>query len=306
MVRDSVGNVRNSEVSAQGRGAGERDLEGRQFLLTGATEGLGKAAALEFAGRGAAIAFTARNPEKGARVAAELRAAAGPDRIELLTGDLSRLADVRRVAAEFRAKHDRLDVLVNNAGGVFTGRQASPDGFELTFALNHLAYFLLTTELIDLLRRTPGARVVSTASGAHMIGRLDLDAVAKKDSRRAGFRAYGDSKLANILFTGELARRLAGSGATANCFHPGWVATGFGLNNGGPAGLFIKYIAPVLARTPRKGAETLVWLATSPEAAKFSGEYFHDRRPASRSKLAKDDDLSRRLWELSEKLCAQA
>jgi NAD(P)-dependent dehydrogenase (short-subunit alcohol dehydrogenase family) len=209
-----------------------RDLEGKVFLVTGATEGIGKAAALEFARRGAALTIVGRNPEKSERVKAELEAAAGGP-VELLLGDLSKLADIRAVALAFKAKHDRLDVLVNNAGGVFNKRALSADGFEMTFALNHLGYFLLTRELLGLLEKTPGARVVSTSSGAHAMGKIDFDDIAKRPSGKAGFSVYGASKLANILFTRELSRRLSGSGAVANCLHPGFVQTGFGLNNGG-------------------------------------------------------------------------
>jgi NAD(P)-dependent dehydrogenase (short-subunit alcohol dehydrogenase family) len=278
-------------------------LEGKVFLVTGATEGIGKAAALAFARRGATLALVARSREKGERVVAELKAASGNDRVELLVGDMSSLADVRAVADAFRAKHDRLDVLVNNAGAVFTDHRLSADGVEMTFALNHLGYFALTTRLLDLLRKTPGSRVVSTSSGAHQTGRLDLATVAKRDGS-AGFAAYGDSKLANILFTRELARRLAGTSVTANCFHPGFVHTGFGLNNGGFLKWALGWVSPLFARTPEKGAETLIWLATSPEAEKVNGEYFHDLKIARTTRRAKDDDLAKGLWELSEKLAA--
>ncbi|MGK3979620.1 SDR family NAD(P)-dependent oxidoreductase [Sorangium sp. So ce118] len=184
-----------------------------------------KAAALEFARRGATLVIVGRSKEKSERVVSELAAASGNDRIELLLGDLSRLADVRAVADAFRAKHDRLDVLVNNAGAFFNECRLSADGIEMTFALNHVAYFLLTTRLLDLLQKTHGARVISTSSGGHRVGKVDLATIAKRDGR-AGMRAYGDSKLANILFTRELARHLAGSGATANCYHPGFAGAG--------------------------------------------------------------------------------
>ena len=195
---------------------------------------------------------------------------------------MSKIADVRAVADAFRAKHDRLDVLVNNAGAVFNDYQLSADGIEMTFALDHLAYFVLTTRLLDLLQKTPGARVVSTSSGAHQMGKIDLATIAKRNGS-AGWRAYGDAKLANILFTRELARRLAGSSATANCFHPGFVRTGFGLNNGGFLKWALGWVGPLFGRTPEKGAETLVWLATSPDAAKYNGDYFHDLRVARTS-----------------------
>ncbi len=280
----------------------EKDLAGKVFLVTGATEGIGKAAATEFAKRGASLTIVGRNPEKSERVKAELEAEAGGP-VELMLGDLSKLDDIRRVAADFKAKHDRLDVLVNNAGGIFQKYQLSPDGFEYTFALNHLGYFLLTHELRPLLEKTPGARVVSTSSGAHRMGKMNLEEIAVRPSKRAGFPAYGDSKLANILFTRELAKRLASSGAVANCFHPGFVYTGFGQNNGGFFAGSVKLAASMFARTPQKGAETLVWLATSPDAAKVSGEYFHDKKIAATKPLAKDDALAKSLWDLSAQLC---
>jgi NAD(P)-dependent dehydrogenase (short-subunit alcohol dehydrogenase family) len=275
-------------------------------LLTGATEGIGKAAGRVFTERGATLALTARNREKGQRLVAEWQAATGNERIELFVGDLSKLADVRAVAKAFRARHDRLDVLANNAGALFTKYALSPDGFEMTFALNHLSYFLLTHELVDLLERTKGARVVSTSSAAHRSGKIDLDTIARRPSKKVGFPTYCDSKLANILFTRVLARRLAGTGVTANCFHPGFVRTGFGHNDGGFMSAAIAVSSALFARTPEKGAETLVWLATSAEAASHTGEYFHDCAVGRTAPLASDDALADGLWTLSEKLCGLA
>lgn len=280
-----------------------RDLQGKVFLVTGATEGIGKAAALEFARRGASMTLVGRNLEKTERVLGELKAASGNGELDAIVQDLSSLAGVRAVAEEFKARRSRLDVLVNNAGAVFMNYLTSADGFEMTFALNHLSWFQLTSLLLDRLEAAPGARVVSTSSAAHAIGKMDLANVVRRQKGYSAHGAYGDSKLANILFTRELARRLAGTGVTANCFHPGWVSTGFGLNNQGFAAKLIELSAPLLARTPEKGAETLVWLATSSEAAAFNGEYFHDKKVAKPSKLARDAELGARLWELSESLC---
>jgi retinol dehydrogenase 12 len=282
------------------------DLDGKVFLMTGATEGIGKAAAKVFAARGATLVVTARNREKGERLVADWKTTTGNPRIELLVGDLSKLADVRAVAEAYRARHDRLDVLVNNAGALFTSYELSADGFEMTFALNHLSYFLLTHEVEPLLARTGGARVVSTSSGAHRSGKLDLATVAQRPSKKIGFPTYCDSKLANILFTRVLARRLAGAGVTANCFHPGFVRTGFGQNNHDWMKTAINVSSFLFARRPEKGAETLVWLATSPEAARHSGEYFHDCAVARTAPLAHDDGLADGLWSLSEKLCGLA
>lgn len=287
-----------------------KELEGKVILVTGATEGIGKVVALDLLRRGATVAIVGRNKEKSERVAAELRAQSGSEELELYLGDMSLIAGIRGVAAAFKAKHDRLDVLINNAGGVFTEFQLTADGIERTFALNHLGYFLLTVELVDLLKRAGRARVVSTSSGAHQMGDgIDLSRIVKRDRglgyKALGYQAYGESKLANILFTRELARRYGADGITATCVHPGWVNTGFALNNKGSIlASMTGVVAPLLARTPEKGAETILWAATSPEAASLNGEYLHDKKVAKTSKKAKDEALARELWALSERLCA--
>jgi len=278
------------------------DLQGKVFLVTGATEGLGKAAAREFAKRGAELVLVARNKEKGERVVAELRKATGDNDISLMVADMSSIADIKRAAAEFRAYDTKLDVLVNNAGALFTDYQLSKDGLEMTFALNHMGYFGVTFSLLDLLKRTQGARVVSTSSLGHKIGKFELGRIAKREPGHAGWAAYGESKYANILFTRELARRLEGSGATANCFHPSFVNSGFGLNNGGFLKLAFSVVSPIFARTPEKAADTLIWLATSPEAASHTGEYFSDRRITKVVEPKHSGELAGGLWELSEKL----
>lgn len=278
-----------------------KELDGKIFLVTGATEGIGKAAALAFAKEGASLALVGRSRDKTERTVGELKAASGNGNIESLIGDMSSIAEVRAVAQKFRDTHDRLDVLVNNAGAVFKEYAVSADGLEMTFALNHVGYFVLTTALLDLVKQTPGARIVSTSSGAHMTGKVDLQTIAKRNGK-AGFSAYADSKLANILFTRELARRLEGTSATANCMHPGFVQTGFGLNNPGWMASLIKVSGSLFARTPEKGAETLVWLATSAEAGQHNGQYFHDKKVARISKRAQDDALAKGLWQLTEKL----
>jgi NAD(P)-dependent dehydrogenase (short-subunit alcohol dehydrogenase family) len=283
-----------------------KELHGKNILVTGATEGIGKAAALEMARRGARLTIVGRNREKTARVLEAVRAAGAADADSIL-GDLSVLADIRAVARAYRERADRLDVLVNNAGAVFTSYATTPDGFERTFALNHLGYFLLTRELRPLLAASQGARVVSTSSLAHRMGRIELDEIARRERRKdAGFRPYGDSKLANILFTRELSRRLAPQGGVANCFHPGYVATGFALNNGDLLSKVQALVGPLVARTPEKGAETLVWLAASEAGGRASGEYFSDKKVSSTSKAARDDGLAAALWALSERLCGEA
>lgn len=278
------------------------DLEGRVILLTGATEGIGKAAAHELARRGATLVLVGRNREKGERLVGELKSSSKNSNIDLSIGDLSSLADVRAIAAEFRRKHDRLHVLVNNAGAVFKDYALSKDGIELTFALNHMAYFALTQELLALLKETPGARIVCTSSHAHRGGHVDVQTIATRPDRRAGFPAYCDSKLANILFTKELARRLLGTNVSVNCFHPGFVHSGFGANNPGLYGSAISLASSIFGRTPERGAQTLLFLATSPGAASFSGDYFHDNKLAATAKAARDEGLAKQLWELSERL----
>jgi retinol dehydrogenase 12 len=282
-----------------------KDLAGKVFLVTGATNGIGKEACRALAGRGATLVIVGRSEEKTARVRTELMRESGNDCVETLIGDLSRIAEAERVAAEFRARHDRLDVLLNNAGAMFMSRRESADGFELTFALNHLAYFVLTRALWDLLERTAGARVVNTASAAHASGVIDLDDIAYGRKDYSGWRAYATSKLANILFTRELARRLDGK-AVANCVHPGWVSTGFALNNSGLLPGLVRLIAPLFARSPAKGAETLIWAAASPEAGQLNGEYLHDCKVARPSPTARNDALAAELWALSERLVAEA
>lgn len=284
-----------------------QDLIGKVFLVTGATDGIGKAAASAFAKRGATLTIVGRNKEKTEQVLAELRSVSGNQNLDLLICDLSRMADVKRAADQFKARHNKLDVLVNNAGATFKKPIQGPDGFELTFALNHLAYFQLTTSLLDLIRATPNSRVVSTSSSMQARGKLDLQKTPTS-IEGSGPNAYATSKLANILFTKELQRRLSGTTATANCFEPGMVLTQFG-GFGSDQGILVNIVyalAKPFSSTPEQGADSLIWLATSPEAAILKGEYISKRRPARPQKQALDAKLASDLWSLSEKLCAEA
>lgn len=281
-------------------------MAGKRVVLTGGTEGIGKAAAKALARMGPTLTLVGRDPAKTERVVAEVRQESGNPDVHAILADLSTLDGVRRVGDEVRARFDRVDVLANNAGALFTEHRLTPDGFERTFALNHLSYFLLTHELRPLLERAPGARVVSTSSGAHRGSRLTVESlpdVVKRPAGDAGFPAYADSKLLNILFTRELGRRLAGTGVTATCYHPGWVHTGFALNNEGWVKSFVGFAAPLFARTPEKGADTLVWLASSPDAAGLSGAYVFDRNEARPWPRGRDDALAAELWALSERVC---
>ena len=217
-------------------------------------------------------------------------------------GDLSSIADMKRVATEVANTEPQIDVLVNNAGAVFLSRQTSVDGLEMTFATNHMNYFVVTNILLDRLKATPGARIVSTASEAHKSGKLDFDDLQSAKSYST-FRVYGTSKLCNILFTRELARRLDGTGVTANCLHPGFVGTRFGQNNA--TNFFIKALARTIMTfgiSPEEGAKTIIHLASSPDVATISGEYFYKCKVAEPSLAAQDDDAAKRLWDVSAKI----
>jgi NAD(P)-dependent dehydrogenase (short-subunit alcohol dehydrogenase family) len=279
-------------------------MKGKTVLLTGATAGIGKEAALQFAKRGATLICVGRNEEKTRTLVDELKAATGNEAVSYLIGDLSRPAEVKNVAAAFLKDHDKLDVLFNNAGAWFTDRQLTDDGLERTFALNHVGYFVLTNLLVDALKAGAPARVVSTSSDAHGSGDLSyLDDLQTEEWKTQGFKAYGRSKLANIWFTVELAKRLEGTGVTAHCFHPGFVASEFGRNNG-----VLTKIAMTLSRPFQKsvqqGADTGVWLATSDDVDGVSGGYWFERRRKKGTRHARDADAPGRLWKETERIVA--
>jgi retinol dehydrogenase 12 len=277
----------------------------RVCLLTGATLGIGRAAAEALVPMGLELVLVARDRARLEALAAELRARTPGARVGVLAGDLSRMSEVRRIAREFRATHDRLDVLANNAGALFTTRELTPEGLERTLALNHLAYFVLTEELLPVLRTSAPARIVNVASDAHRGMRVDLEDLNYARGKYRPFIAYGRSKLMNILFTRELARRLDGTGVTVNAMHPGFVRSGFGMNNPGFLRRLIR-VGQVFARTPEHGARSLVYLATSPEVEGVTGRYFHDERQSQPSAAARDMEVARRLWEVSVRLAGPA
>lgn len=264
--------------------------------MTGFTAGLGRAAVHDLVSQGALVVGLCRDGGKGEAVAREVHSESGS--LEVLVGDLASLADVRRVAAEFLAMERPLDVLWNNAGLINLERQLTEDGLEMTFAVNHLGHFLLTCLLLERLRESDVARVVNTASEGHRFGGpLDFTDLQSASDYRA-FRVYGRSKLANILFTEELARRESDHGVTVNSFHPGFVASDLSKNNGWWARALMTSISP-FARSPRKGAETGLYLCTSPEVAEVSGAYFMDRRVRQVATKSRTPGDAERLWESS-------
>jgi NAD(P)-dependent dehydrogenase (short-subunit alcohol dehydrogenase family) len=277
-------------------------MQGKVVVVTGGTSGIGEVAAERLAAMGARIVLIARDQGRAAATLDKLRKA-GPAGHGAYFADLSAIAEARRVGAEIAAAEPRIDVLINNAGALFNRRELSVDGLEMTFAVNHMAYFVLTEVLRERLVGSAPARIVSTASAAHQGARLDFDDLQMARGF-SGFNAYGRSKLANILFTRELARRLAGTGVTANCLHPGFVATRFGDSAGG-AVRAIMPLARLFAISPAKGAETIVHLAASPEVATTTGLYFDQCRPKIPNPEAQDDASAQRLWAASEALAAQ-
>lgn len=275
-------------------------MQGKTVVVTGANQGIGKAAAIALAAKGAHVILVARNREKGEAARAEVQAA-GPGAAELVVADLSSQSEVRRAAAEIKARHERLHVLINNAGVFVPERHTTVDGLEETFALNHLGYFLLTRELLDRLRAGAPARIVNVSSEAHRGAKMQWDDLQFERTRYRGFKAYGQSKLANILFTYELARRLEGTGVTANCLHPGVIASGFGQTYGGAVSVLVKIARPFLL-TPEEGAKTTVYLASSPEVEGVSGKYFSKCKPVRSNAVSNDEQSQQKLWALSEGL----
>jgi NAD(P)-dependent dehydrogenase (short-subunit alcohol dehydrogenase family) len=277
-------------------------MNGKTVVMTGATSGIGAAAALALAGQGARVVFTARDPDR-AKATRDRLVRANPDAAhDFVLADLTSLADMRTAGDALRAKAPRVDVLINNAGAIFQSLELTVDGLEKTFAVDHMAYFVITERLMTALN--PGARIVSTASVAHTAGRLDLDDLAMTRGYSA-FGAYGRAKLCNILWTRELARRLEGREITANCFHPGGVNTGFGDNLTGLAKTAFGVVKRFML-TPEQGADTLVWLAASPDPEGISGGYFAKRKLVQPSAAARDDALAARLWVVSERLASGA
>jgi len=287
-------------------------MQGKVVVITGATSGIGQVAAERLARMGARIIQVARDRQRG-EVAMKRLQACAPDAAHAIRyADLSRLSEMKRVAAEIAGAEPHIDVLINNAGALFGSRQVTEDGLERTFALNHLSYFVVTQGLRDRLVASAPSRIVNTASDAHESATLDFDDLQSEKAYRsrfwqglryggAGMKVYGRSKLCNILFTRELARRLQGSGVTANCLHPGFIATRFGDQSGGLISFGVR-VAKRFALSPKKGAETLVYLASSPEVAALTGKYFYRCRPVTPSREAQDELGAQRLWQETAKI----
>ncbi|MFN2589887.1 MAG: SDR family NAD(P)-dependent oxidoreductase [Actinomycetota bacterium] len=288
-------------MNEQGGASRWGGVAGKRVVITGGTGGIGLAAAEVLASRGAKLALVARNPDRATAAVERITATAGQGAdVDVLHADLASFASIRRLAADILDRYPTVDALVNNAGAVNISRQLSEDGIEMTWAVNHLAGFLLTNLLLGRLVGSAPARIVTTSSVAHSVATIPFDDLnAERSYGRAGFTRYGETKLANILFTTELARRLEGTGVTANSFHPGFVATGFNTNNGVLMRFGMALTRP-FARSPEKGADTLVWLLDSEDVSSETGGYFVDRRRVVPSRAARDEDAARRLWEVSE------
>jgi NAD(P)-dependent dehydrogenase (short-subunit alcohol dehydrogenase family) len=274
-------------------------MEGKVVLITGGTSGIGKAAATALAAMGAELVVAGRKKERSEAAVEEIRRASGSEKVSYMLADLAVQAEIRKLAEEFKERYDRLDVLVNNAGLIQSRRTETPDGIELTLAVNHLAPFLLTNLLLEVLKRSAPSRIITVSSEARRNAEIDFDDLLSRRRYRA-FPVYGMTKLANILFTYELADRLRGTGVVVNCVHPGGVNTNFGNNNRSVGILLFRVFKPFM-RTPEQGADTIVYLASSPEAGGMSGKYMMDREEVSPGQ-PRDEALQKRLWGVSEEL----
>ena len=273
------------------------DMSGKVCVVTGASSGIGKETAEGLARMGATVVMVCRDRERGLSALEEIKSKSGNQSIELMICDFASQAQIRKLAEEFKQKHNRLDALINNAGLVLTHRAVTEDGLETTFAVNHLGYFLLTNLLLDLIKQSAPSRIINVASTAHRSATIDFNDLQGERSYGT-MRAYGQSKLANILFTYELARRLEGSGVTVNCLHPGIIGTN--IFRAAPG--ILSVAAKLIFKSPKKGAETSLYLATSPEVAQVTGKYFDDKKVDSSSPESYDKAVAERLWQVSEQM----
>ena len=277
-------------------------MNGKVCLVTGSTDGIGKVSARVLAELGAKVIIVGRDPEKSAIVLAELRSISGNKNIDLLMADLAVMQEVRDLADQVISRYDRLDVLLNNAGGYFTKHEITSDGLEMTFALNHMSYFLLTNKLLELLKASAPARIVNVSSNAHYGIDIEFENLNGEQEYKA-WKAYQKSKLANVLFTYELREKVPAD-ITVNCLHPGFVATNFGHNNGGFFCSVLKIAQRISAINSEKGAETSIFLCSSPEVKGVSGKYFFKCQPKTSSQQSRNKDTGKRLWQISSDLAS--
>ncbi|SVA08021.1 uncharacterized protein METZ01_LOCUS60875 [marine metagenome] len=278
------------------------DMNGKVCLVTGATDGIGKVSAQVLAEMGAKVIIVGRNPEKSAAVLAELKSISRNENIDLLMADLAVMKEVRDLAEQVISRYDRLDVLLNNAGGYFTKHEITSDGLEMTFALNHMSYFLLTNKLMGLLKSSVPARIVNVSSDAHYGVDIEFDNLNGEQDYKA-WKAYQKSKLANVLFTYELLKKVPAD-ITVNCLHPGFVATNFGNNNGGFVSPVLKIAKRISAIDPEEGAKTSIFLCSSPEVEEVSGKYFFKCQPKTSSRESRNMDTAKRLWQISSDIAS--
>ena len=281
--------------------AGALPMAGKVVLITGGTGGIGKATAIGLAAIGARVGITGRDLARAEQAAADIRSASENPAVDAFAADMTSQAEVRRLAAAVLDAYPRLHVLVNNVGAFWAHRHPTVDGLERTFALNHLAPFLLTNLLLDRLKASAPARVVTVSSGAQSMGRIDFDDL-QGALNYSGQRAYNQSKLANIMFTNELARRLDGAGVTATSVHPGVVRTNFGAEDQAWFFTIISRVVRPLLKTPAQGAQTPIYLASSPDMDGISGQFFVNRKPKTANKVAYDTNMTARLWRVSADL----
>ena len=276
-------------------------MASKVVLITGGTGGIGKATAIGLASLGARVGITGRDLARAEQAAVDIRAASRTPDVDVFAADMTSQAEVRRLAVAVLDAYPRLDVLVNNVGGFWAHRHLTADGLERTFALNHLAPFLLTNLLLDRLTASAPARIVTVSSGAQALGRIDFDDL-QSARNYSGQRAYSQSKLASVMFTNKLARRLDGTGVTATCLHPGVVRTNFGAEDQARFFAVISRVALPLLKTPAQGAQTAIYLASSPDVEGVTGQFFANRKPKTANEVAYDTDLTARLWQVSADL----
>lgn len=276
-------------------------MQGKVCMVTGANSGIGKATALALAQMGATVVMVCRNRARGEQAMSDITTKSGNNAVALLLADLSSQQSIRQLVEHFQRRYTHLHVLINNAGAAFPGRRETVDGLEMTFAVNYLAPFLLTNLLLDVLKASSPARIVNVSSNSHEAGYIQMDDLQEEEHYRS-MRVYGQAKLAVVLFTYELARRLHGTGVTANCLHPGFVATHFGQRDAGPAFRLLVKVIGSFGASPAKGAKTSIYLASSPEVEGITSNYFVKSIPRRSAAISYDTSLQRQLWEQSAKL----